>query len=206
MSPLPRTPLRTLPFAWIVIHSPGPVPAAEIEPSLVTLPVAPATRFRSPGNVPTMQHAVTRPASTLKIRLTVWFVRPPTFASVGCATTPASSSTVMPYRLPVFSTSKLLPATRMYFAGVFVTRSPLIAPAIDTLPVDGIVPYERYEVPRKGGFGTNQPLFADELVERRRVVDVGADQADAGRRDDARTRAHDDAVGVGDEDRRRESG
>ncbi len=46
--PLPEMPLRTLPLAWIVIHSPKAVPAAEIEPSLITLPVPVAVSFRAP--------------------------------------------------------------------------------------------------------------------------------------------------------------
>ena len=153
MSVLPRMPLRTLPFAPISRYSSRDSPAAEIEPSLVTLPVAPAATLMPPGAGERKGRTARPLASTFQIRLTVWFDRPPTAASCGDATMPASSTTAVPNTLPVLSTSMLLPATRTYCAGRFRTASPLIAPAIVTLPVVGTVPNEMYELPYDGGVG-----------------------------------------------------
>src|SRR6185295_13874327 len=97
---------------------------------------------------------------TFHRRFTVWLVTPPTDALVAVATTPASITILFANRLPVDMTLTLLPATRMYLVGVLVTRSPLIAPAMSTLPMVGTVPYEMYDVPSAGAPGTAQPLLA----------------------------------------------
>ncbi len=111
------------------------------------------------------QHDSNAPESTSHSRLTVWFDRPLTFWNWFEPVTPMLSSIVRPNRLPVFSTSRLLPATRMYCAGTFSTASPLIAPAMLTLPVvvtSGKLMNERPYVGTTGGNGgieASQPLL-----------------------------------------------